>query len=51
MKKTDIDKAIEKLENDRAIIDAALEVLVRIRSKAPAVRRPRVVKKADEKTA
>jgi hypothetical protein len=48
-KQSQLDRAIQELENQREVIDAALAVLTNLRVKAP--RRPRVVKKADEKTA
>lgn len=49
-KQSQIDRAIEILEDQREVIDAALAVLVNLRGKVTP-RRPTVVKKPDEKTA
>lgn len=48
-KKSQLDRAIEQLESERAVLDAAIAKLKQQQGKA-AARRPRVVK-ADEKTA
>ena len=44
-RRTAIDRAIEQLEAERAVLDAAIAKLKQQQAKAPA-RRPRVVKKA-----
>lgn len=50
MKKSRIDKAIAKLEADRAVIDLAILTLQEMQ-RTTKVRRPRVVNKPDAKLA
>ena len=45
-RRTAIDRAIEQLEQERAVLDAAIAKLKQQQRQAPA-RRPRVVKKAE----
>jgi hypothetical protein len=47
-KLSQLDRAIQELEHQRDVLEAALAALTNLRLKPP---RPRRVKKADEKTA